>query len=103
MSVFKRLGNVARGKVIEIGRSLTDPAPDDDPDEIDPHGPPPRRSSGPTKAAGARKAGPLDDDGKRALLGRLKNEGLLTEEEYAEKLAALAAPPGPRKPKKRTL
>lgn len=99
MSVFKRLSNVAKGKIKEIGRNLGELDPfGDDPDGDDPEavptGPPPRKA-------------PADD--KRAILDRLKADGLLTDEEYEAKLALLdehASPEpgtGPRKPMKRNL
>lgn len=99
MSVFKRLGNVARGKVKEFGRSLeegldgldgvfeTSPAHTSEPSESD--------------EPSARRAGPTDDQ-KRQMLDRLLEEGLLTEEEHQEKRLALDEPT-PMRPKKRHL
>jgi hypothetical protein len=87
MSVFKRLGNVARGKMKELGRTL-DNLPGDEPEPIDPDTPPPRR--------------PATTDDKREMLERLRADGLLTDEEFAEKIAALEQP-SVRTPKKRHL
>jgi hypothetical protein len=97
MSVLKRLGNVARGKVLEIGRSLSgdggEPVPGDggDPDELDPA----RPVRAPTVRPSVGSDPPADVDAKRTLLARLRAEGLLSDLEYAEKLAALDAPPAP--------
>lgn len=91
MSVFKRLGNVARGKMLEFGKGEGAPSPT--PDELDPPRPPPRRT--------AERAASSTDD-KRVMLEKLKEEGLLTDEEFAEKMADLAAPTSDR-PKKRFL
>lgn len=99
MSVFKRLSNVAKGKIKEIGRNLgeIDPFGDGDDPEVDPPKPPP-----------GQRARPTED--KVAILDRLKSEGLLTEEEYAAKRALLDESasdeddaPSPRKPMKRNL
>lgn len=99
MSVFKRLSNVAKGKIREIGRNLgeIDPFADGDDPEIEP----------PTPPAPRRDAASTDD--KVAILDRLKAEGLLSDEEYDAKRALLdeseAADdaPSPRKPMKRNL
>ncbi|MCB9675579.1 MAG: hypothetical protein H6737_10710 [Alphaproteobacteria bacterium] len=101
MSVFKRLGNVARGKMMEIGRNLSGDGPDGDPDEVDPDAPPPRRVSEPVIPKAA--APPADAASRREMLVRMRDEGLLTPEEYADKLAALDAPPAPPAPRKRRL
>lgn len=96
MSVFKRLGNVARGKMLELGR--VGPPDRGEPDELDPDRPPPSwRASRAPAGEGATS------DSPRELLERLKAEGLLTDAEYAEKLARLDAPPAPATPRKRTL
>ena len=100
MSVFKRLGNVARGKMMEIGRNLSGDGSDaGDPDEVRPDLPPPRRAEGGPAPSPAK--GP--EPSKRELLDRLRAEGLLTDEEHAQKLAALDAPSGPPTPRKRRL
>jgi len=98
MSVFKRLGNVARGKMKEIGRNFSGDGAGD-PDEVRPEVPPPRRAdAGP---APSPSMGP--EPSKRDLLDRLRAEGLLTDEEHAQKLAALQAPSSPPTPRKRRL
>ncbi len=120
MSVFKRLSNVARGKMKEIGRNLTDdppgPADPDDLPERDPRrdAPPPpvrrrtmedRATDDAGQAAGnaGGAGGPDTPEAKREMLARLREEGLLTEEEYADKLASLDAPPAPPRARKRRL
>lgn len=87
MSVFKRLSNVARGKLKEIGRNLNelDPfgadAPPDGPDA-----PPPGRSG----------------DARRATLLRMRDEGLLTEAELQERLGLLEQSSGAASPERPT-
>lgn len=100
MSVLKRLGNVARGKMIEIGRGLSGDDGGDEPDELDPDRPP--RAPRATSSAASGSA-PRTPEGKRALLARMKEEGLLTDAEYEEKVAALDAPPPPPVARKRRL
>ena len=99
MSVFKRLGNVARGKMKELGRSLEagfDGAFGEDAGPVDPDAPFEERPSRPGKDR--------TPDEKRVLLERLKAEGLLTEEEFDTKLAELEPEvPTPSRPKKRHL
>lgn len=101
MSVFKRLSNVAKGKIKEMGRSLgeVDPFAGSDDPELDPPTPPPPRVD--------------SHDDKLELLDRMKADGLLTDEEYEVKRARLQpaeapsdpddAPSTPRKPMKRNL
>ncbi|MEZ4322118.1 MAG: hypothetical protein R3F61_31895 [Myxococcota bacterium] len=104
MSVFKRLSNVAKGKMMEIGRNLSsDGPPDDEPDELDPDRPP--RRVGAPEPSDARGAAPPErpEASRREMLEKLRAEGLLTDAEYEEKLAALDAPPPPPTRRKRRL
>lgn len=102
MSVLKRLGNVARGKMLEVGRTFSGDSagsgsdPEDRPDLDD--GDDPVRD--PDRAPRRPPASDLD---RRALLERMREEGLLTDAEVAEKLASLDAPPSPPVARKRTL
>lgn len=97
MSVFKRLSNVARGKMKELGKTLESGFPESyaDPaaDPMDPDRPSASRHVTPP---------PPSTSDKRAMLERLHEEGLLTDDEFAEKLAALEAP-SKVLPKKRRL
>jgi len=84
MSSFKRLANLARGKLLEIQGSLEGTlAPVDEPEQ------------GPHLPA-------EDPSDPRELLEKLRTAGLLTDEEYAEKSASLEEPTTHR-PMKRTL
>jgi hypothetical protein len=118
MSVFKRLSNVARGKMKEIGRSLSDEPAPIDPDDLperdprrDAPPPPVRRrrldagsESAPDPGSAAdSEQGPDSPGAKRRMLSRMRDEGLLTDEEYEAKLASLDAPPPPPTPRKRRL
>ncbi|MCA9571336.1 MAG: hypothetical protein KC656_26030 [Myxococcales bacterium] len=95
MSLFRRLGNVARGKVKELGRTLGEGMDAGFDGSDDPFVPSSDRDA---PSSGARGV-PATTDDKRAMLDRLLAEGLLTEEEHATKVAALEAPasPAPRK------
>ena len=92
MSVFKRLGNVARGKIKELGRSLEEGL-----DGLE------HRSEGDASTEPVREPrGEVSDEQKRQMLDRLLEEGLLTEDEHRRKRAALERP-GPDTPRKRRL
>ena len=77
MSVFKRLSNVAKGKLKELGKNLG---------ELDPFGA--DGSDAPDRPVASRPSPTTKDDAaaRRATLIRMRDEGLLTDDELAQKL-----------------